>query len=25
LRLVFSLVILVLGLQMLYTGFWGKI
>src|SRR6202171_579566 len=25
LRLVFSLVILVLGLQMLYNGFWGKI
>jgi uncharacterized protein len=25
LRLVFSLVILVLGLQMLYKGFWGKI
>ena len=25
LRLIFSLVILVLGLQMLYNGFWGKI
>ncbi len=25
LRLVFSVVILVLGLQMLYNGFWGKI
>jgi len=25
LRLVFSLVILVLGLQMLYKGFWGTI
>jgi uncharacterized protein len=25
LRLVFSAVILVLGLQMLYNGFWGKI
>jgi hypothetical protein len=25
LRLVFSVVILVLGLQMLYKGFWGKI
>jgi uncharacterized membrane protein YfcA len=25
LRLVFSAVILVLGLQMLYKGFWGKI
>jgi uncharacterized membrane protein YfcA len=25
LRLVFSLVILILGLQMLYKGFWGEI
>jgi uncharacterized membrane protein YfcA len=25
LRLVFSIVILVLGLQMLYKGLWGKI
>jgi uncharacterized membrane protein YfcA len=25
LRLIFSLVILSLGLQMLYQGFWGKI
>jgi len=25
LRMVFSAVILVLGLQMLYNGFWGKI
>ncbi len=25
LRLIFSLVILVLGLQMLYNGFWGQI
>jgi hypothetical protein len=25
LRLIFSVVILVLGLQMLYNGFWGKI